>query len=94
MKKESIYLIGFIGGSDRRRVRAHSVKEAKELFAQYHGIKVSGYIVASKWTAEMMNKYLNHDDKLTIDWYAVEKGYPYAEDRDMWKVFDVGLGLA
>jgi len=94
MSKESVYLIGFIGTSDRRRVHAKSVKEAKQLFAQYHGIEVSGYIVAQKWTAETMNKFIVHDDRLSIDWYTAEKGYPYAEDKDMWKVFNAGLGLA
>ena len=28
----------------------------------------------------------------TIDRYAVEIGYPYAEDKDMWKIFESGRG--
>ena len=73
-----INLIGFIGTDNFYRVRANKVKEAKTLFAQYHNIKLSSQIVAKKWTAEMMNKYIG-DNKFTIDPYHAEKGYPSAE---------------
>lgn len=54
-----VYLIGFIGTQDFRTVRAKSIKEAKNLFAQHNGIQVSSYIVAHKWTAENWNKCLS-----------------------------------
>ena len=78
MKGPVIYLIGFIGTDNFYRVRANSVKEAKTIFAKYHNIQVSSYIVAKKWTAEMMNKYIG-DGRKTIDSYYAEKGYPYCE---------------
>jgi len=78
MKGPIIYLIGFIGTDNFYRVRANRVKEAKNIFAQYHNIQVSAQIVAKKWTAEMMNKYIG-DGKLTIDPYRAEKGYPCCE---------------
>ena len=84
MSKGGYYLIGFIGTNDFRRVSAHSVKEAKTLFAQYHHIQVSAQIVAHKWTVE----YLNNDSKdtrMTIDWLKAEYGYPNAESKDQWR---------
>jgi hypothetical protein len=66
MSELKVYLIGFIGTDDFRKVRATSLKEAKTLFAQYHGIQASSYIVAHKWTTDNWNKCLN-DDRRSIN---------------------------
>jgi hypothetical protein len=65
MSELKVYLIGFIGTDDFRKVRATSLKEAKSLFAQENGITVSPYIVAHKWNTENWNRSLN-DSRASI----------------------------
>jgi len=64
------YLIGFTGSADFRKVYAHCVKEAKEAFAVHEGVKVSGYIIAHKWTTDNWN-YALKDDRPSISWTVI-----------------------
>lgn len=60
-----LYLIGFIGSADFRKVRAISTKEAKNIFAQYHGIRESIRITSHKWTGDNWNRSIK-DSRPTI----------------------------
>ena len=53
-----IYNIGFIGAFDSTRINvvAGSVKEAKKIFADYHGIVVSRQIIARKHDVISLNE--------------------------------------
>lgn len=70
MKELKYFLVGFVGCTDFRKVSAHSCQEAKEAFAAHENIKVSGYLVAHKWTAENWNKSLK-DDRPAISWTCI-----------------------
>jgi hypothetical protein len=54
-----VFLIGFIGSADFRKVRAPNQKEAKNIFADHHGIVVSNQITIRKWTGENYTRALN-----------------------------------
>jgi hypothetical protein len=64
-----IYNIGFIQ-TDKSNVNvcAHSVKEAKTIFAKFHGIEVSSYIKNKKHNVKSLN-----DPRFHIDSYTVKK---------------------
>jgi hypothetical protein len=57
-KDLNTFYIGFIGvHSSFRPVRAKTMTEAKEKFAEFHGIKRSDQIVASRNIKEMQTRY-------------------------------------
>lgn len=53
-----LYNIGFIGAFDssRMNVKAGSIKEAKRIFARYHGIDTTVNIVAKKHNVTSLNE--------------------------------------
>lgn len=52
------YYIGFIGvHSSFRPVRGKTLSEAKDKFAEFHGVKRSSYIGASRNVKEMLTRY-------------------------------------
>jgi len=70
MPEMKVYNVGYIGAftSSRRNVRAYTVKEAKEHFANTFGGSI-GYCVAIKHDAISLN-----DHRHCIDWYDAENG--------------------
>jgi hypothetical protein len=74
------YNIGYLGTGSFRRVQAKNLKEAKRIFAQYYRVRPEDpRIIHRTWTAAVINECVIHDDRLAIDWYRAEKGYPAAE---------------
>ena len=61
-----IYNIGVIQtDKENKNVCAHSVKEAKEIYAKFHGIIVSPYIKNKKHNVKSLN-----DPRFMIDAYT------------------------
>lgn len=50
------FYIGWIGASDFQPVIAINGKQAKEKFANYHGVKVSSYIVSKRDVPETIKR--------------------------------------
>ncbi len=82
MKGPMLYNIGHILPGSFRAVLANGVKDAKTLYARYYGIRPTDKnITARKWTAAVINES-NKDNRMTIDSWRAEIGYPCAEGRD------------
>jgi len=57
-KDHNIFYIGFVGvHSSFRPVRAKTLSEAKNKFAEFHKIRRSEHIVASRNVREMQTRY-------------------------------------
>jgi predicted secreted protein len=57
-KELNTFYIGFIGvHSSFRPVRAKTLSDAKDKFAEFHKIKRSGHITASRNVKEMQTRY-------------------------------------
>ena len=66
-----VYNIGFIQSEKSNvKVCAYSVKEAKEIFAKFHGVIVSSYIKNKKHNVKSLN-----DPRFYIDSYT---------DKETW----------